>query len=82
MSDLKVCWCVDSNCGPLASEATALRTEPQPLPELTIQSSLMKLNGGCYFFKKMNFAPILLLNGPSSASFSFIFGLFKEAIKF
>ena len=23
---------MDSNCGPLASEATALTTEPQPLP--------------------------------------------------
>ena len=31
-SDIKVCLWLDSNRGPLASEATALPTEPQPLP--------------------------------------------------
>ena len=30
MSDIKVCRRLDLNCGPLASEATALPTEPQP----------------------------------------------------
>ena len=29
---LKICQCLDSNRGPLVSEATALPTEPQPLP--------------------------------------------------
>ena len=32
MSNIKVCRLLDSNHGPLASEATALPTEPQPLP--------------------------------------------------
>ena len=32
MSDIKVCQWLDSNHRPLASEATALTTEPQPLP--------------------------------------------------
>ena len=30
--NMKVCLWLDSNCGPLVSEATALPTEPQPLP--------------------------------------------------
>ena len=29
----KICRCLDSNRGPLVSEATALPTEPQPLPK-------------------------------------------------
>ena len=33
MSDRIVFRCEDSNRGPLASEATALQTEPQPLPK-------------------------------------------------
>ena len=34
MSDMKVCQWLDSNCGPLASEATAQPTKPQPLPHI------------------------------------------------
>ena len=30
--NINVCQCLDSNCGPLESEATTLQTEPQPLP--------------------------------------------------
>ena len=30
---VKVCQCLDLNCGSLVSEATALPTEPQPLPQ-------------------------------------------------
>ena len=29
---INICLCSDSNSGPLVSEATALPTEPQPLP--------------------------------------------------
>ena len=29
---INFCWWLDSNCGPLVFEATALPTEPQPLP--------------------------------------------------
>ena len=32
MSDIKVCQLLDLNCGPLASKATALPTEPPSLP--------------------------------------------------
>ena len=32
MFNLKFCWWQDLNCGPLVLEATALPTEPQPLP--------------------------------------------------
>ena len=32
MFNIKVCMWLDSNCGPLLLEATALPTEPQPLP--------------------------------------------------
>ena len=31
MFDIKICQCLDSNCGPLGSEATTLTTEPQHL---------------------------------------------------
>ena len=34
MSDVKVFRELDSNCGPLVSEATALPTEPHPLTRL------------------------------------------------
>ena len=30
---VKMCRCLDTNRGPLVSEATALPTEPQPLPQ-------------------------------------------------
>ena len=30
---IKICRCLDSNCRPLVTEATALPTEPQPLPK-------------------------------------------------
>ena len=33
---IKICRCLDSNHGPLTSEATALPTEPQPLPLLPV----------------------------------------------
>ena len=29
----RICWCLDSNRGPLVFEATTLPTEPQPLPK-------------------------------------------------
>ena len=35
--------CLDSNCGPLVSDATALRTEPQPLPSILNTWPLIKL---------------------------------------
>ena len=34
MFGIKVCWWLDSNRGPVASEVTAVPTEPQPLPIL------------------------------------------------
>ena len=39
------CCCLDSNCGPLASEATVLPTDPQPLPIcfLSVCSILVRL---------------------------------------
>ena len=36
MTDIKVCQWLDSNLGPLASEATALPTESQPLPAVDV----------------------------------------------
>ena len=33
---IKIRWCLNSNCGPQASEATAMPTEPQPQPNNTI----------------------------------------------
>ena len=59
--DLIDCRWLDSNCGPLVLEATALSTEPQPLPWVHMFG----------FFKWAN-----------PASFSFIFGLFKQTIQF
>ena len=34
MFTIKLCWCLDLNRGSLVSEATALTTQPQPLPTL------------------------------------------------
>ena len=42
MSDIIVCRWLDSNCRPLASEATTLPTEPQPLPNITSVLQLFK----------------------------------------
>ena len=60
MSDIKVCKWLDLNCGPLASEATALPTEPQPLPDLlslllllfwmSVVKDFVSLNGGAKQF--------------------------------
>ena len=36
----KICRWLDSNHGPLVSEATALPTEPQPLPDILIVCSV------------------------------------------
>ena len=35
-STFKFCWWLDWKCGSLVSEATALPTEPQPLPKLSL----------------------------------------------
>ena len=59
MSDIKVCQWLDSNRGPLVSEATALPTEPQPLPRKRSLSfslfSLFKFEQNCPCFNA--FAP-------------------------
>ena len=57
MFHIKVCRWLDSNRGPLVSEATALPTEPQPnliifLPFLFFSSKWMKRLNGWIFFKK------------------------------
>ena len=36
MLGIKIRQCLESNHGPLVSEATALPTEPQPLPQTQI----------------------------------------------
>ena len=42
---IKICQCPDSNLGPLASEATALPTEPQPLAfKLLLQNLFLNIS--------------------------------------
>ena len=45
MSDIKVVRWLDSNCGLLASEVSALPTEPQPLDRLFSSWSVHQTNG-------------------------------------
>ena len=43
---IKMCQRLDLNCGPLVSGATALPTEPQPLPKIKLTLAFL-----CYFCK-------------------------------
>ena len=67
MFNINFCQWLDSKCGSLDLEATALPTEPQPLPYNNASLS-----------HKLKLPKASFLNGPSSASFPFISGLVKQ----
>ena len=69
----KFCRWLDSNRGPLVSEATTLPTEPQPLPKR--DNCLASASCGWV-------SGAFLKIGQPRASFSFTFGLFKQTINF
>ena len=67
----KACWWLDSNCRSLVSEATALPTEPQPLPIIKAnfsnnrsrKNSVLKIFFNCVFWS-YNFKNILIVGYP------------------
>ena len=63
---IKVCWWLDSNRRPSLLEATALLTEPQPLPVfLTVFSSNWSDLSDCDTI--VNFCPDIMSSNPANA---------------